>query len=72
MAIISGNQEKTKEKIKAEISSDTLKQIQQYCEWASINDLGFFIEEASHFVFSKDKEWKKQLRINKKGEKTAY
>lgn len=66
MAIISGNQEKTKEKIKAEINSETLKKIQQYCEWAAIDDLGFFIEEASNFVFSKDKEWKKQQRIAKK------
>ena len=71
MALISGNQEKTKEKIKAEISTDTLKKIRQYCEWASINDLGYFIEEASHFVFAKDKEWKKMLKSTKKAEKTT-
>ncbi len=71
MALISGSQAKTKEKIKAEISSDTLNQIQKYCEWASIKDLGFFLEEASHFVFSKDKEWKKQLKLAKKADKAT-
>ncbi|MBN9230102.1 MAG: hypothetical protein BGO90_14670 [Legionella sp. 40-6] len=70
MAIISGQRAKTKEKIKAEIDSDTLKQIERYCSWAGINDLGIFIEEASHFIFSKDKEWKKMVKIAKKEEKT--
>lgn len=69
MAIISGNQARKKEKVKIEIHADILEQIQNYCEWASINDLGFFIEEASLFVFSKDKDWKKQQKLAKKAEK---
>lgn len=66
MAIISGDQLKPKKKLKVDISKNTLDQIQKYCEWASIQDLGFFIEEASMFVFSKDKEWKKKQKISKK------
>ncbi|WP_058533875.1 hypothetical protein [Legionella saoudiensis] len=66
MPIISGSQAQIKEKLKVEIHADILEQIQKYCEWASINDLGFFIEEASRFVFAKDKEWKKQQKVAKK------
>ncbi|STY29524.1 Uncharacterised protein [Legionella wadsworthii] len=65
MAIISGDQLRPKKKLKVDISKNTLDQIQQYCEWASIQDLGFFIEEASMFVFSKDKEWKKKQKASK-------
>ena len=69
MAIITGNRSTKKEKIKVEISADILKQIQQYCSWAKINDIGFFIEEAAYFVFAKDKEWKQHQKATKKSEK---
>jgi hypothetical protein len=36
-----------------------LERTRQYYEWASISDIGFFIEEAARFDFSKEKEWKK-------------
>ncbi|KTC94933.1 hypothetical protein Lfee_2597 [Legionella feeleii] len=36
MAIINGNRNTKKEKIKADISSETLQTIQQYCAWANI------------------------------------
>ncbi|STX88385.1 hypothetical protein [Legionella feeleii] len=71
MAIINGNRGTKKEKIKAEISSETLQTIQQYCAWANIDDIGFFIEEAAHFIFAKDKEWKQYQKAIKKSEQNA-
>ena len=65
MAIINGNRCVTKEKIKTTISSETISKIEEYCNWANIDDVGFFIEEAASFVFSKDKDWKAYQRTNK-------
>ncbi|MBA2650929.1 MAG: hypothetical protein H0U73_01470 [Tatlockia sp.] len=58
MPIINGNRVEKKEKIKAEISSITFEKIAQYCAWAKIDDVGFFIEEAACFIFAKDRDWK--------------
>ncbi|KTC87276.1 MULTISPECIES: hypothetical protein [Legionella] len=69
MAIINGSRSNKKEKIKAEISIDILKQIEQYCAWAKIDDVGFFIEEAAYFVFAKDKEWKQHQKSAKRAAK---
>ena len=62
MAIINQNKANIKEKIKVEISNETLKKIHAYCDWALIDDIGFFIEEAANFVFSKDSDWKKHIK----------
>ena len=40
--------------------------INEYCQWANIDDLGFFIEEAAGFIFSKDKDWKDHQRAIKR------
>jgi hypothetical protein len=69
MAIISGKRSNVKEKVKAEINAETLNQINQYCQWASIEDIGFFFEEAAHFVFAKDKDWKQHKKSAKKAKK---
>ena len=69
MAIINGIKSTKKEKIKAAISSDTVAKINEYCQWANIEDVGFFLEEAALFVFSKDKEWKDNQRIIKRAKK---
>lgn len=71
MAIISGKRSTKKEKLKVEISSETLATIQQYCEWANIDDVGFFIEEAAYFIFAKDKEWKQHQKALKKSTQNA-
>ena len=66
MPIISGNQVQKKEKIKAEISAETFEKITEYCAWANINDIGFFIEEAASFIFAKDRDWKQHKKAAKK------
>ncbi|KTC99419.1 hypothetical protein DIZ81_05375 [Legionella taurinensis] len=71
MPIISGNRFQKKEKIKAEISSETFEKINAYCAWANIDDIGFFIEEAAGFVFNKDREWKKLKKQAKKRSETT-
>ena len=62
MAIINGENIKQKEKLKISIRSDIAKEIEDYCKWAKVHDVGFFIEEAAAFVFDKDKEWKEYKR----------
>ena len=66
MAIINGKRSTQKDRIKAMVCSDTVKQINEYCEWANIDDIGFFIEESAAFIFSKDKEWKDHKRSKNK------
>lgn len=69
MAIINGNRSTKKEKIKAVISVDVSEKINEYCQWAGIEDLGFFIEEAACFIFSKDKDWKQHQKSIKRTKK---
>lgn len=71
MALITGNKSFKKAKIKAEISSETYTAIEQYCKWAGIDDMGFFIEEAAHFIFAKDKDWKQHQKAAKKAKDKA-
>ncbi|MGQ3888957.1 hypothetical protein ACQUW5_07975 [Legionella sp. CNM-1927-20] len=66
MPIIDKTRLQKKEKIKVEINSDIFNKITDYCEWANISDVGFFIEEAANFVFAKDKDWKQYNKANKK------
>ncbi len=66
MAIIKSTRLSKKEKIKVEINSDVMTTINQYCEWANIEDIGFFIEEAACFIFAKDREWKLHQKKLKK------
>ncbi|MBA2655963.1 MAG: hypothetical protein H0U70_03160 [Tatlockia sp.] len=70
MPIINGNFVQKKEKIKAEISNETFKKIAEYCAWAEIEDVGFFIEEAASFIFAKDRDWKQHKKAQKKHKET--
>lgn len=70
MALISGTRFQKKEKIKAEMSSDTVKKITEYCKWAAIDDVGFFLEEAAEIVFQKDRDWKQHKKSTKKRRET--
>jgi len=71
MALISKAGFKQKEKIKVEVSTEVLKKIEAYCQWSQIDDIGFFIEEAACYVFSKDKDWKAQQKQAKKAAAAA-
>ncbi|MCP0913080.1 MULTISPECIES: hypothetical protein [Legionella] len=71
MPIINGTRSQKKEKIKAEINSEIFTQINEYCAWAKIDDIGFFIEEAASFIFAKDKDWKQRKKSAKKRSETS-
>ncbi|HRD69861.1 MAG TPA: hypothetical protein PK657_06935 [Legionella sp.] len=43
--------------IKAKVNPAVLEQIENYCHWAGIYDLGYFIEKAAIDMFAKDAEW---------------
>lgn len=58
MAIIKYKTNQPKTIIKAKIDQTILAQMEQYCEWSGIFDLGYFIEQAALYVFRKDMEWK--------------
>jgi hypothetical protein len=62
MALINAKKISDKEKIKLEIDKDIYSTINKYCEWAGIDDINYFFEEAIRFVFSKDSDWKKHLK----------
>jgi hypothetical protein len=66
MPIINGTRSQKKEKIKAEINSEIYAKINDYCAWANIDDIGFFIEEAASFIFAKDRDWKQHKKSTKK------
>lgn len=66
MPLISHTKALKKEKIKTELPAETLAQINAYCEWASIDDIGFFIEEAAHLIFTKDKDFKAHQKTLKR------
>ena len=51
------------------ISAEIFEKIEEYCAWANIEDIGYFIEEAASFVFAKDKEWKDHQRSIKRSKK---
>lgn len=71
MAIINGTRFQKKEKIKATISSEVAATIAEYCAWANIDDVGFFIEEAAGFIFAKDRDWKQFKKAAKKNVEKA-
>ena len=66
MSIIKRKTEAKKERVKLELSSDINQQINDYMQWAGIDDIGYFFEEAALFVFKQDREWKKHLKNKKK------
>lgn len=70
MAIISGARTEKKEKLKIEINAEILADIKSYCQWANIDDISYFIEEAACFIFSKDKDWKQQQKANNRTNQT--
>jgi len=59
MALITAKKINDVEKIKVEINKEIYAEIQRYCQWAGINEIDHFFEEAATFIFSKDKDWKK-------------
>jgi len=59
MPIIKAAKTTETEKIKFNINSGLAREIEKYCEWVVVKDVGVFFEQAAEFVLNKDKEWKR-------------
>ena len=68
MAIITKQIEDKKEKLRVEISSSIIEEINEYMRWADISDINYFLEESATFVFSSDRDWKKHKKNSKKNQ----
>jgi len=66
MAIITKQIEDKKEKLRVEISTSIIEEINEYMQWADISDINYFLEESATFVFSSDRDWKKHKKNSKK------
>lgn len=66
MALIQAKSAHKTEKVKLDIREDILSEIQEYCAWAGIDNLNFFIEEAAQFIFAKDTDWKRYRKAENK------
>jgi len=66
MPILSAQFVSEKEKVKIELDADLVFEIKQYMEFAGIKELNHFFTESAHFVFSKDRDWKKYKKESKK------
>jgi len=62
MAIITKQIENKKEKLRVEISSSIIEEINEYMQWADISDFNYILEESATFVFSSDRDWKKHKK----------
>lgn len=58
MPIINADRLQKKTKLKVEISHEIYEKMEEYCAWANIADMGYFVEEAVAFIFAKDRDWK--------------
>jgi len=65
MPIIKSIKKTKTEKVKLSIDSDLIKEVKQYCDWASVKDINIFFEQAAEFVLNKDSEWKKHKKTRK-------
>lgn len=68
MAIITKKFEDKKEKLRVEISSSIVEEINEYMQWADISDINYFLEESSTFIFNSDRDWKKYKKSLRKNQ----
>lgn len=57
MPIIKSKKEIDLSSIKAKLNPVILDQIDSYCQWAGIYDLGYFFEKAATELLLKDVDW---------------
>ncbi|MFM8454891.1 MAG: hypothetical protein ACKOAD_08070 [Gammaproteobacteria bacterium] len=62
MALIKNLENIIKSDVRIKIPVEIKKEIEDYCNWAQIEEISHFITEAARFVLKKDSEWKKYKR----------
>lgn len=65
MAIIKAKQKQQKEQLRINIDKNLHEKIKQYCEWAGVQKIDDFIEQAAEYVFVKDKDWLTHTSVDK-------
>ena len=68
MAIIAKKIEDKKEKLRVDISSSIIEEMNEYMKWADISDINYFLEESLTFIFNSDRDWKKYKKIINKNQ----
>lgn len=51
-------------KIKIELEKGVVQNINAYCEWAGLESMDLFLQEAAQYVLKKDKEWQAARKNN--------
>lgn len=59
MALIEKEEKIEKSDLRIKIPNPVKGEVDAYCQWAGIDDVGYFFAEAARLVFSKDKDWQK-------------
>ena len=57
MPIIKSKKDIDLSSIRAKLNPVVLEQIESYCQWAGIYDLGYFFEKAATELLLKDVDW---------------
>ena len=65
MALIKIKPTRNNQLIKTKIDAEVFQEVKDYCEWAGIFDLGFFIEEIAKCIFKNDIEWKQYQKAKR-------
>ena len=58
MSIIKSKQKHKRSQVRINIENPIMEKIKQYCEWANVEKLDDFFEQAAEFVLQKDPAWK--------------
>lgn len=61
MSLLKPKSKAKKETVRIKVSSGLLTHIKKYSEWAELDKIDDFFEQAAELVFSKDKDWLKKV-----------
>ncbi len=65
MALIKKEQSVSKHDLRFKVPTDVKIEIDAYCKWAGIEDIGYFFSESAKMIFTRDKDWQKARQSSK-------
>ena len=65
MPIIKAKTKVEKEQLRVSIDSKLIANVREYCDWANVQKIDDFFEQAASFILAKDKEWVKYINLEK-------
>ena len=57
MPLIKAKKKIEKDQLRINIDSNLLTNIKNYCDWAGVQKIDEFLEQAAQYILTKDKEW---------------